>query len=84
MRQRAWPLGSLDTCRISAISINVMARDVAYTFAQLAEEYKQEEQNVSHFPKSTRMKFFEAKFDTENDGVCVLFYRLRENTDMCY
>jgi hypothetical protein len=61
-----------------------MARDVVYTFAQLAEEYKQGKQNVSHFPKSTRMKFFEAYFDTENDGVCVLFYRLKENTDNCH
>ena len=54
-----------------------------HVFAQLAEEYRQEMQNLSHFPKSTRMKFFEAKFDTENDGVCGLFYRLRENTDIC-
>jgi hypothetical protein len=44
-----------------------------YTSAQLAEEYKQEKQNVSHFPKNTRINFFEAKFGTENNGVHVLF-----------
>jgi len=48
-----------------------MARDAVYTFAQPAEEYKQEKQNASHFPQSIKMKFFEAKFGTESDGVCV-------------
>ena len=51
-----------------------------YTFAQLAEENKQEKQNASHFPKSIRMNFFEAIFDMESDGVGVLVYRPRENT----
>jgi hypothetical protein len=61
-----------------------MARDLVYTFAQPAEEHKQEKQKAFLFPQNTRINFFKAKFDMKNDGVCGLFYRLRENNVICH